>query len=51
MFKLIVSAGGWKGLQQLTAKATVLTRLPTHPNSRIEELLPTRWQPEASVAQ
>jgi transposase len=29
----------------------VLTRLPTHPNSRIEELLPTRWQPEASVAQ
>ena len=23
----------------------VLTRLPTHPNSRIEELLPHRWQP------
>lgn len=23
----------------------VLTRLPTHPNSRIEELLPTRWRP------
>lgn len=22
----------------------VLTRLPTHPNSRIEELLPHRWQ-------
>ena len=23
----------------------VLTRLPTHMNSRIEELLPHRWQP------
>ncbi len=23
----------------------VLTRLPTHPNSRIEDLLPHRWQP------
>ncbi|NLC35039.1 MAG: IS66 family transposase [Alcaligenaceae bacterium] len=26
----------------------VLTRLPTHPNSRIEELLPHRWQPEVA---
>ena len=25
----------------------VLTRLPTHPNSRIDELLPHNWQPEA----
>lgn len=25
----------------------VLTRLPTHPNSRIEKLLPHRWQPLA----
>ena len=25
----------------------VLTRLPTHPNSRIDELLPHRWQPQA----
>lgn len=24
----------------------VLTRLPNHPNNRIEELLPHRWQPE-----
>lgn len=23
----------------------VLTRLPTHPNNRIEELLPHRWAP------
>ncbi|HCN71554.1 MAG TPA: IS66 family transposase, partial [Pusillimonas sp.] len=26
----------------------VLTRLPTHPNSRIEELLPHHWQPQAN---
>ena len=25
-----------------------LTRLPTHPNNRIEELLPQRWQPETA---
>jgi len=25
----------------------VLVRLPTHLNSRIEELLPHRWQPQA----
>ncbi|TCU98950.1 transposase [Paracandidimonas soli] len=26
----------------------VLTRLPTHPNSRIEELLPHRWRPDTA---
>lgn len=26
----------------------VLTRLPLHPNNRIEELLPHRWQPETA---
>ena len=26
----------------------VLTRLPTHPNNRIEELLPHRWLPETA---
>jgi transposase len=26
----------------------VLTRLPTHPMRRIEELLPHRWQPTPS---
>ena len=25
----------------------VLQRLPTHPDSRIEKLLPHRWQPDA----
>ena len=28
----------------------VLQRLPTQPNSRIEELLPHRWQPACSAA-
>ena len=28
----------------------VLQRLPTQPNSRIEELLPHRWQPASSAA-
>src|SRR5690606_33579178 len=27
----------------------VLARLPTHPNSRIEQLLPHRWAPDAST--
>jgi hypothetical protein len=26
----------------------ILTRLPLHPNSKIEELLPQRWQPTGS---
>ena len=29
------------------APQDVLTRLPTHLNSRIDELLPHRWQPKA----
>jgi hypothetical protein len=28
----------------------VLERLPTHPASRIAELMPHRWRPAASVA-
>jgi transposase len=27
----------------------ILSRLPTQPNSKIEELLPHRWQPEISA--
>ena len=34
-------------IEPLAYLTDVLTRLPTHPNSRIEELLPTRWQPIA----
>lgn len=26
----------------------ILTRLPTHPNSRIDELLPHNWKPEVA---
>jgi hypothetical protein len=28
----------------------VLERLPTQPNSRIQELLPHRWQPATATA-
>ncbi|AGX86198.1 IS66 family transposase [Candidatus Symbiobacter mobilis] len=33
------------GIEPLAYLTDVLTRLPTLPNSRINELLPTRWQP------
>ena len=38
-------------IEPLAYLTDVLTRLPTHPNSRIEELLPTRWQPQAEARQ
>ena len=31
-------------LEPLAYLTDILTRLPTHPNSRIEELLPTHWR-------
>jgi hypothetical protein len=33
------------GIEPQAYLTDVLTRLPTHPNSRIAELLPTSWQP------
>lgn len=36
-------------IEPLAYLTDVLSRLPTHPNSRIEELLPTRWRPAAAV--
>jgi transposase len=36
-------------IEPLAYLTDVLTRLPTHPNSRIDELLPTRWRPVAGV--
>lgn len=38
-------------IEPLAYLTDVLTRLPTHPNSRIEELLPTRWRPQAGTGQ
>jgi hypothetical protein len=38
-------------IEPLAYLTDVLTRLPTHPNSRIEELLPTCWQPQAEPRQ
>ena len=35
------------GLEPYAWLKDVLTRLPTHPNSRIHELLPHSWQPIA----
>ena len=36
-------------IEPLAYLTDVLTRLPTQPNSRIEELLPTRWRPAAEA--
>jgi len=36
------------GHEPMAYLTDVLNRLPTHPNSRIAELLPTTWQPEQS---
>jgi hypothetical protein len=36
------------GLDPYSYIKEVLTRLPTHPAGRIDELLPHRWQPDAS---
>jgi transposase len=45
----LIQTAKMNGIEPLAYLTDVLTRLPTHPNSRIEELLPTRWKPEASV--
>lgn len=38
-------------IEPLAYLTDVLTRLPTQPNSRIEELLPTRWRQQAGPGQ
>jgi transposase len=37
------------GLEPYAYLKDVLTRLPTQPASRIEELLPHRWRPDAPI--
>ena len=41
----LIQTAKMNDIEPLAYLTDVLTRLPTHPNSRIEELLPTRWQP------
>ena len=45
----LIQTAKMNGIEPLAYLTDVLTRLPTHPNSRIEELLPTRWQPVGAV--
>jgi len=40
----LIKSGKINGLDPLKYMTDVLTRLPTHPNSRIEELFPHNWQ-------
>jgi hypothetical protein len=37
-----------RGIDPFVYLRDVLTRVSTHPNSRIEELLPDRWKPAES---
>jgi hypothetical protein len=41
----LINSAKMNGLDPLKYMTDVLTRLPTHPNSRIEELFPHNWQP------
>jgi len=43
----LIQSAKMNGIEPLAYLTDVLTRLPTHPNSRIDELLPTRWRPAA----
>ena len=47
----LIQTAKMNGIEPLVYLADVLTRLPTHHNSRIEELLPTRWRPQADPRQ
>jgi hypothetical protein len=43
----LIQTAKMNGIEPLAYLTDVLTRLPMHPNSRIDELLLTRWQPPA----
>jgi hypothetical protein len=47
----LIQSAKMNGIEPLAYLTNVLTRLPTHPNSRIEELLPTRWRPDGPTRQ
>ncbi len=42
----LVHSARLSGHDHYTYIKDVLTRLPSHPNSRTEALLPHRWQPQ-----
>jgi len=41
----LINSAKMNGLDPFKYMTDVLTRLPTHPNSRIEELFPHNWHP------
>ena len=47
----LIQTAKMNGIEPMAYLTDVLTRLPTHPNSRIEELLPTRWRPQTDLRQ
>ena len=46
----LVEIARLNGIEPLAYLTDVLTRLPTHPHSRMEELLPTIWQPKQNAS-
>ena len=46
----LIETAKLNGIEPLAYLTDVLTRLPTHPHSRIEELLPTNWRPKSSAS-
>lgn len=47
----LIQTAKMNDIEPLAYLTDVLARLPMHPNSRIEELLPTRWQPGGAARQ
>ena len=47
----LIQSAKLNGLEPLAYLTDVLTRLPTHPNRRIGELLPHRWNAESEAGQ
>lgn len=45
----LVQSAKLNGLDPYAYLVDVLTRLPTHPNKRIQELLPQNWKPQAQA--
>jgi len=46
----LIQSAKMNGIDPMSYLCDVLNRLPTHPNSRIAELLPTHWRPMPPAA-